>query len=116
MLLRCFCCKWSIPHPSACCPSTRIWDLLIPGHVCWWDATAYGLQGDEEFMLCQGCGPGRYGLNAISPSALSVPAATAEGRENAVAQIARSTAAISVRSGVYLHVPSCVGHAEQRVQ
>lgn len=37
-----------IPQPAA--PVTRVWDLLTSGHVCWWDATTYGPQGDEEFM------------------------------------------------------------------
>lgn len=63
-------------------------------------------------MLCQGCGPGRYGLNAIFPSALRLPAATAKSRETLVAQITHR----SVPSGVHLHIHPCVAYAEQHVQ
>lgn len=30
-------------------------DLLMPSHICQWDATEYGPQRDEEFMSCAGC-------------------------------------------------------------
>lgn len=89
MLLRPFCYKLSSPHPSAC------WSFGIrSGHVCRCDATAGRRNISALCELCQGCGPGRYGLDAISSSALRVPAAAAESREtSAVAQVAHSTAA-----------------------
>lgn len=98
-------------------PETFLLQIIIPtslsllgfgirsGHVCQCDATAGRRNICALCELCQGCGPGRYGLDAISSSALRVPAAAAESREtSAVAQVAHSTAT-GLLAGVHLHVP-----------
>lgn len=73
---------------------------ICSGHVCRCDATAGRQNICALCELCQGCGPGRYGLDAISSSALRVPAAAAESREtSAAAQVAHSTATMLLALG-----------------